>query len=395
MTRAQCAENAIILYAAGTAERRERLRALASGLAREADWARLAATLRHRRLLSTLGPRLVAIVPASAAQTFSMTVAETVAATRRHTELLDLVRGRVTGMLHAARVSCAALKGSEFGARIYRDGCRAASDIDLLVSAHDLERAGACVRELGYRFAPERLDREGLPALHLALVHETLPPIELHWRVHWYDRRFAGERLLPVADESRQWRAAPADELAALLLFYARDGFADLRLASDVAAWWDTYGSLLGGGELSRVAASYPELDRVLTAAASAAERVVGLPASKLTGGGLRLGVRERLSVRLANPNPASSAAQLHADIAVVDALLSPRGGHVAFLRRQVLVPRAVLAARAGARQRPMTPAGHAFRVLVRYAFSVLRLLRRPELLPSPPPGVLRLGRSA
>jgi hypothetical protein len=90
----------------------------------------------------------------------------------------------------------------------------------------------------------------GLPLLHFVLVHERgeLPPVELHWRVHWYERSFARERLLPPAvDPPGDWRPAPADELAALLLFYARDGFIDLRLASDLGAWWDVHGA-----ELSR-----------------------------------------------------------------------------------------------------------------------------------------------
>ncbi len=50
--------------------------------------------------------------------------------------------------------------------------------------------------------------------------------MELHWRVHWYERSFAHERLLPPTpdDPPQNWRPAPADELAALLLFYAGMG---------------------------------------------------------------------------------------------------------------------------------------------------------------------------
>ena len=98
----------------------------------------------------------------------------------------------------------------------------------------------------------------GLPLLHFVLVHERgeLPPVELHWRVHWYEQRFARERLLPpTAGQEGQWRPAPADELTSLLLFYARDGFIDLRLATDLGAWWDVHGPDLDPGALDEVLA--------------------------------------------------------------------------------------------------------------------------------------------
>ena len=109
------------------------------------------------------------------------------------------------------------------------------------------------------------------------LVHERneLPPVELHWRVHWYERNFAHERLLPpTADESPGvWRPAPTDELAALLLFYARDGFVDLRLATDLSAWWEVYGNDLPPGAVDELLRIYPALARVIPAAIEAAER--------------------------------------------------------------------------------------------------------------------------
>jgi hypothetical protein len=37
-------------------------------------------------------------------------------------------------------------------------------------------------------------------------------------------------------------RLEPVEQLAALLLFYARDGFLGLRFVADIAAWWDRHG---------------------------------------------------------------------------------------------------------------------------------------------------------
>src|SRR5205814_8803590 len=100
------------------------------------------------------------------------------------------------------------------------------------VAPEHLKRAVEVVRELGYARPTDYVDSSGLPLLHFALVHERdeLPPVELHWRIHWYETRFARERLL-APDGAPDWRPAPVDELAALLLFYARDGFTGLRQA--------------------------------------------------------------------------------------------------------------------------------------------------------------------
>src|SRR6201999_2782545 len=97
------------------------------------------------------------------------------------------------------------------------------------------------------------------------LMHgrDELPPVELHWRIHWYERNFAVERLLPPASPaSPDWCPEPVDELAALLLFYARDGFIDLRLATDLGAWWDVRGAGVEVGALERLLDTYPALAR-------------------------------------------------------------------------------------------------------------------------------------
>jgi len=169
-------------------------------------------------------------------------------------------------------------------------------------------------------------------------------------------------------------RARPADELASLLLFYARDGFVDLRLAADIGAWWDAFGASLEPGALSAILQRYPAIDRALVAAATVAERVVGLPREWLTGP-RRIGVRARLAARLANPGACGAEAQLNADVGLVDGLLAPSGGHWDFARRQLLPPRQVLDKRSRARAAGrVSPLGHGARVLGRYGLRIARL---------------------
>ncbi len=308
------AERQLILCSAGTVARRRIKAERADQLAAHVDWPRLAETLRMRRLLATLGPRVVEIARGRASDEFCAMVDEAIVAGRRHGALLQLVSLRAIAMLADAGIRSAALKGPLLGEALYGDpGRRPSSDIDLLVPPEQLGTAVEVVRELGYGAPTDYVYGSGLPLLHFVLVHERgeLPPIELHWRVHWYEQDFARERLLPaVGDPSGSWRPAPADELAALLLFYARDGFVDLRLASDLGAWWDVHGGDLQTAALDAVLLAYPAFARVVPAAVKVAERMVGLPAAQIIGTMPNLGLRGRAAVRLANPHPQSSRAQ-------------------------------------------------------------------------------------
>ncbi len=225
----------------------------AERLIAEVDWQRLAGTLQLRRLLTVLGPRILELAEERASDDFAQAVDQAVDAGRRHGAFLQLVSLRVMAMLARRGDSLRPrLKGPLLGEAIYGDpGRRLSSDIDLLVAPEQLQAAVEVVRGLGYGAPTDYVLEDGLPLLHFVLVHERgeLPPVELHWRIHWYERSFARERLLPAAVDPRgEWRPAPADELAALLLFYARDGFIDLRLASDLGAWWDVHGAELAAG---------------------------------------------------------------------------------------------------------------------------------------------------
>jgi len=379
-------EQQLILLSASTAARRLALSGRVEGLIEDVSWPQLAETLYRRKLLPMLGPRIMELAEGRASDEFGVTVEEVIDAGRRHGAFLQLVSLRAIAMLADAGIRSIALKGPLLGEAIYGDpGRRPSSDIDLLVPPEQLQTAVEVIRELGYRAPTDYVYESGLPLLHFVLVHDRgeLPAMELHWRVHWYEGSFASERLLPpVVDPSGDWRPAPADELAALLLFYARDGFVGLRLASDLSAWWDACGADLPPGALDELVRTYPAFARVIPVAIRVAEKTVGLPAAEIMRVP-KLGLRERMAVRLANPNPHSSQSQLYADMGLIDGLLMPQGGFSAFMRRQVLPPPEVLdqQARHAARRRARSPLGRGAGVVGRYGLSMTRLVRAPETL--------------
>jgi hypothetical protein len=382
------AERQLILLSAGTASRRRAMGERAEQLTAEVDWTRLAGTLQVRKLLSTLGPRIVELAQGHPNADFAEAVEQATASGRRHGAFLQLVSLRAIAMLADAGIRSVALKGPLLGEAIYGDpGRRPSSDIDLLVPPEQLQTAVEVMRGLGYGAPTDHVYDGGLPLLHFMLVHERgeLPSVELHWRVHWYERSFARERLLPpVVDSLGGWRPAPADELAALLLFYARDGFVGLRLACDLSAWWDAYGAELPPHALDELLRAYPAFTRVILVAAEVAERVVGLPAARIVGEEMpRRGLRGRMAVRLANPNPQSSSSQLYADMGLIDGLLMPPGDFGAFVRRQVLPPPEVLEqqARQAARRRARSSVGRGAGVLARYGLTLAHMMRAPETL--------------
>jgi hypothetical protein len=373
-------EEAMILLSAGTTARRSAARARSQQLAPAMDWQRLAEMLRLRRLLSTLGPRIAELAGDRISDNFIAAVEHAIADGCRQAALLQLVSARIITALSAEGIRSSALKGPLLGEAIYGEpGRRQSSDIDLLVPTEQLSAAVEVVRRLGYRPPNDHVESGGLPLLHFALAHERgeLPTVELHWRIHWYERDFAGERLLAShCDLSGRWRPAPVDELAALLLFYARDGFIGLRMAADLSAWWDTFGADLQPGALNPLLDDYPALRRAIRVAAVVAEEVVGIPAEQISGPGTEFDLRERMAIKMANPSPRTSQAQLYADIGLIDWLLAPPRGAGDFIRRQVLVPREVRIQRArrAGKRRATSSVGHGARVIGRYGLTIGRL---------------------
>jgi hypothetical protein len=369
-----------MLLAASVATYREQGRERAVELASALDWENLAGRLRARRLLHTLGPRIVDLAGDRAEADFGLELAEALSAGRRQGAFLQMIATRVMEDLSEAGIASVPLKGPQLSEALYGDpGRRPSADIDLLVAPDRLGAAVETVRAMGYRPPSDPVDGRGLPMLHFALTHERgeLPPVELHWRVHWYEERFARERLLE-GGHTRGRALGAVEDLLALLLFYARDGFVDLRLATDVGAWWDAFGEHLPPQALEETVRAYPELDRVARAAAAVAQRVVGLPSERILSE-RPLDRRARIAARLANPHPHSSQAQVYADMGLIDGLLAPRGGLPAFVRRQIVPLRSVID---GETHTPHQ-GGSAFlrgaRVIGRYGLALARLIVSPK----------------
>ncbi len=372
-------EQRIILLSAATGERRREAGERIDGRLVGLDWSLLSELLSAQRLLPTLGPRVLDLAGGAAPDEFAVAVAEAIEATRRQDALLQLIAARTIAALGDADIASTALKGPALGEALYGEaGRRLSSDIDLLVAPEQLRRAVEVVRGLGYAPPTDHVGANGLPLLHFALAHERgeLPPLELHWRVHWYETRFARERLLGPGDGD--WRPAPVDELTALLLFYARDGFTGLRQATDLGAWWDAFGAELSPGALAEPARAYPALEPALTAALRVAERTVGFPAERAIGSAGALGPRGRIAVRLSEPHPYHSQAQLFAEIGLIDGLLAPPRDLWAFVRRQVAPPAEVIREHVekAQRGRATSTLGHSLRVLGRFALAIARTLR-------------------
>ena len=237
----------------------------------------------------------------------------------------ELISLAVLAKLEQAGIRALGLKGSILARQLYDDpGARTAGDIDILVAAADLDRAIAVVQQMGWRHQRNESRATRLPVLHETLARPQLPRVELHWRVHWYETQFAADAL------ARAERAAPhqplvmqpADGLTALALFYARDGFFGLRMAADVATWWDRRCDHKDPDRLiAATVRAYPGLASPLVVAGTVLRDHVGLPAHSEPAR-----VRWRLAAQLATPFPDLDPAQILANASLVDLLLAPRG---------------------------------------------------------------------
>lgn len=264
-----------------------------------------------------------------------------VAANRARGLAIEALAGHVVERLDTAGIRSLPLKGPLLARRLHGDeGLRATNDLDLLVDRPQIDAALAVLREFGYEAEPldPDLRADGLPDLHYTLRHPAgrLTRIELHWRIAWYEDDFSRD-LLERADGAPP-APTPDDDLAALLVFYARDGLFGLRAPADIAAWWDRHGESFDAPVIARHWERYPELRRSFVAAARAAERLVAVPADRVLPAEARGTARPRLAVRLASWAGEGQVDQLSANVTFVDLLLSPPGGMRPTLRRHVFV---------------------------------------------------------
>lgn len=384
-------EHELALLLAGTAASRIDRDCRLQQLARNVDFAQLEAFLRKQRMLVLLGRRLQEVSTGLPGR-FCDHVREDGLSAQRHGVYQQMITVRVAAALEEAGIRVLPLKGPLLGERLYGDvGARISADIDLLVEASDLQRAVEIIRQLGYREQrPSSGSHSGQPVLHERLVHPSaLPVIELHWRVHWYEGRFSAELLAHSsvgADGCLRPRAE--DELAELLLLYARDGFAGLRLLADLAAWWDLHATELSSDGIERVAFEHPAVARALATAVLLAEQMAELPAHDLLPASARARA-SRLAMRLANWSLEGKKSQIDANVSLIDLLLAPRERRRALMHRHLQLAREnFLAHRPNAnlsRQRALwVTSVHAMRTVSRYVIALWAVLRRGAWAPLP-----------
>jgi hypothetical protein len=347
----RAADELLRLLCSSAARRRERSHQIAYLAAAVAPPALRLAAARQR--LSALAIRRLEEAGQSAtARTLSDPDRDRLRQAERRNLTQYALSTALCSILEQSGISAVPLKGAILAERLYDDAAlRESNDIDLLVTPGDLDRAVqiACER-FGYEPPSDILRRDGRPLLHYRLLHPRgAPRVELHWRVHWYEAG-SGAAMVQrsqLGDGFR--RLAPADELASLLLFYARDGFAGLAPLAAIASWWDRFADQLPPQGLGDFAKEFPELAGALALAGRIATKLAGLPIADSWWPLASSGALRRDPTRLANWRLRGSSEQLSAHAALVDLLLSPRAQRIGpWLRRQVLLPGSELRRRQG-----------------------------------------------
>ena len=333
-------EAELALLLAGTRDRRELSATRIAELAAVIDESALTAFLASQRLTLLAGTRLRELAPEALSPRLLRRLDQALTAAQRRAMVFGTVASGLTDALESAGVPALTLKGAPLAAELHGDGAlRDYVDIDVLVAGHDLDRAVRIAAALGWDVELEPPPAGSLPLLHRALLHRAgaLPELELHWRIHWYESDFAAGllRRTEVIDGVR--RIQPLDQFAALLLFYARDGFAGLRLAADLGAWWDLHGTVGTPADLEQLAARHPTLAEAWRTAFAVATAVTGMRCDSIPETLLPRSRRARLARRLVNWDLHGDPDQIMANVTLIDGLLAPREDLGRFLHRQTM----------------------------------------------------------
>jgi Uncharacterised nucleotidyltransferase len=319
--------------AAGTPIAGDALNALLA----EVSWEALGKLLIRLRLVELVGTALQELAGEALPGEFARWVEQTRQATLRRAAVHELVLGRALSALSAAGFPAAPLKGVTLANEAFgRLDLRASADLDLLVYARDLDRACAVLVDAGWDPPEDVVDSAGLPPHHFRLYSAKAPTVELHWRMHWYERDFCRAALERAAPASGSLRLEHDDHLALLLIGYARDGFRGLRVPADIVA-------LSARGQPLDPDRVPDALRGSLVAAALAVRELFGAcPVDPLD---LRVARRRRLRAALAlwDPLLRLEGTKSWADVALTDLLLAPPAGLGAALHRRLWPPLATI----------------------------------------------------
>jgi hypothetical protein len=378
------AELAVLLI--GTEERRVRQRDQVLALLDRCDEDDLGDYLERLGVLTFAVRALNALAPdrvPPAMLTRSTRVAEVVADANT---VLNEVSAAVCGELERADIPALELKGSRLAQRLHGGlKARISSDIDLLVSPEDLRSAIAICETFGFE-NKSAIPFGGLPEMHARLIHSTglLPPIELHWRIHWYESEFATAMLgrTEMVDGVRQ--PTVEDELAALMLYYERDGFVGLRYPNDLAAWHAQFGSVIQRDVLDELCDQHPALSRSWQAANKMCHIIVGACLESTRN---RDSWRADVATRFADWDFTDSSEQASVNTLAIDALCGPRETLGAWVRRALFPPVETLVGLDPAMPRFQRQAGqalHPLKMLGRLLYAAAIVAQRGHYRPLP-----------
>ena len=337
-------EEELALLLAGTAARREEELERIRRLGDRVDPDRLLAVFRRQQLLALLGTRLDGALQGGPPAEFRRAVGEQVEQARRRGALFGYLTSELCLVLEGSGVEVMSLKGVGMAERIHGDpGLRSSqSDIDLLVRPGDLQDAVMALTATGCQVLDNVDWGNRLPHYHsrLVIAEPVEARVELHWRLHWYERRFAQEMLARSGRDDSGFRIPePIDELAALLLIFARDGYFGLRIAADIAAWWDKYGDGLPAMALEPIVEEHPKLRSPILAAVDVLDDLVGLPACRLVDPERPRPRRVRVARRLSNWTARAGKQDFSTNVTLNDLLLTPWSALRVFFRHYYLQP--------------------------------------------------------
>lgn len=371
----------------------------------------LHSVLHRQRLLALLGSRVVEICGESVPPSLRGAVEDAIAQARHRHTLNAHVTRDFCRRLEGAGIEAVPLKGPLLAERIFSDPALRASphDLDILICAPRFRDAVELFCDLGYTVHDDTIWAYGLPHYHYGLSpgRPDLPKLELHWRIHWYEQDFA-PRLIGRATLGPDGVRCPTppDELASLLIIFARDGFVGLRLAADIGAWWDAHGAALPRPGLDEIIEENPPLRSTLLAALQAAQDLIGLPKDELVSDRWRPNRRARMAPLLANWRQTGERLEIAVNITLIDLLLTPPGAGRVFVRHYYLQPMVKYAREYGwnpdARlrnqlRRAARAAVRALRSSVQYTGRLwaVRHGTRLQALPPPVPGARSVGAAA
>ena len=326
-------EHELALLLCGTEERRAAREQEAAALFQSASESELLALIERLNVVTLVGQRLLALGLRPAGSVIER-IERLTQISRDHETLLEVMMLSILANLETAGIRALPLKGSVLARELHGDPALEARSTSTSSS---------------HRGSSVALPRscalwDGATSIASGIGFRCCTTV-------WAIRRFRGSSCTGESTGTRTssrltlspplraprsgapLRMQPAEELASLLLFYARDGFSGLRVPADIAAWWGVCGGQLAGrSHVSEIAARYPALGAPLRVGSAVLDALVGVPGASLDASPLCW----RAASELANPFLLGGDSQIQATASLIDLALAPPGGRLESIRREL-----------------------------------------------------------